>query len=263
MDIQNNKLINIHELSYKVDNKYLIDNISIQIEYGDFISIIGPNGSGKSTLIKLLSGEIYPSKGYVNIKDKKCQDWDIISLSKIRSILSQSNHLSFPFKVIDIVKMGRFPYNDKNKNQKICEMLIRKFDLYDYIERNYISLSGGEKQRVHLARIFSQIWSDDFSDKFILLDEPTSFLDIKHQHQLFKLLIELNLKGLTIVLVLHDLNHAIDISNKMILLKDSKLIDFSDKSDCITKDNLKSLFDIELNIIEEQKFNKKIITFKN
>ena len=78
MDIQNNTLINIHELSYKVDKKYLIDNISIQIEYGDFISIIGPNGSGKSTLIKLLSGEIYPSKGYVNIKNKKCQDWDII-----------------------------------------------------------------------------------------------------------------------------------------------------------------------------------------
>ena len=264
MDTLNNKLIESKNLTYKVKDKFLINDISIQINKGDMVSIIGPNGSGKSTLMKLFSGEINPTNGYIKIQNKLINEWDMISLAKERSILSQTNNLSFPFRVIDIVKMGRYPYfNDQNNNRKICELLIRKFDLKNYINRNYTTLSGGEKQRVHLARIFSQIWSDNFESKVVLLDEPTSFLDIKHQFMLFKFLFELNLKGLTVVMVLHDINQAIDVSKKIIMLKDSKLLNFSNQKDCITTNNLKKLFDIDLDITKNNKLDKKIITFKN
>ena len=244
----------------------MINDVSFNVSYGDLISIIGPNGSGKSTLIKLISGQLIPSKGSVKINDKNLDKWDLISLAKIRSILSQSHNLSFPFKVIDIVRMGRSPFKgeNSNKNHEICKILIKKFDLENYINRNYITLSGGEKQRVHLARVIAQIWSyNNFKNKLLILDEPTSFLDIKHQCFLFQFLKQLNKKGLSIILVLHDLNQALDISNKILMLKDSNLIHYSSKNDCINKKKIKMVFDVDLDIIKDNKLNKNFITFKS
>ncbi len=262
--MQNDILLKLDSLSYKINQKKLIDNISLEIKSGDMISIIGPNGSGKTTMIRLISNEIIPTKGSIILKDKNINDWDISELACHRAVLSQSNNLVFPFSVLDIVKMGRFPLNNKGKNieeDKLCREILDIFDLSDYVNQNYITLSGGEKQRVQLARIIAQLWSEDYSKKLLILDEPTSYLDIKHQHALFKFLKLLNKKGLTIMMVLHDLNHAFSNSNKTILLKSSKLISFGNTADTINDKILNKVFEIDLKLINYEGLDSPFVSY--
>ena len=250
-------------LSFSINNKLLIRDITLDILEGDMVSIIGPNGSGKSTLIKLVSKELSANSGSIIIKDKLNSSWSIKELSKFRAVLTQSGHLSFPFSTFDIIRMGRYPFEtNKVVNDKICIELIDLLDLNNQIDQVYTTLSGGEKQRVQLARVFAQIWSDNtYEGKILMLDEPTSFLDIKHQYSLFKILKSLNSKGLTIMMVLHDINHALSYSEKIIMLKDSNLMGFGKINEIINSEILEKLFNLKLNLIKNNKTGKFNVSF--
>ena len=262
--MESKEVLNIDSISYEVNNKSILSDISFKVNQGEMACIIGPNGSGKSTLIKLISGELIPTTGKVVYLNKEIKNWDITELACRRSILSQSNNLSFPFTIKDIIKMGRYPIKNSTKenDEKIYEILIEILDLKDKVDQNYITLSGGEKQRVQLARVFSQIWSfGNFSKKLLIIDEPTSFLDIKHQYALFDFLEKMNKKGLTIVMVLHDLNHALSFSNKIIMIKESRLLAEGKTSNVIDEEKLNELFDVKLKIVQENK-KKSFISYK-
>ena len=250
-------------LSFSINDKLLIRDINLDILEGDMVSIIGPNGSGKSTLIKLVSNELSANSGSIIIKDKLNSSWSIKELSKFRAVLTQSGHLSFPFSTFDIIRMGRYPFDtNKDVNDKICVELIDLLDLNNQIDQVYTTLSGGEKQRVQLARVFAQIWSDNtYEGKILMLDEPTSFLDIKHQYSLFKILKSLNNKGLTIMMVLHDINHALSYSEKIIMLKDSNLMGFGKINEIINSEILEKLFNLKLNLIKDNKTGKFNVSF--
>ena len=250
-------------LSFSINDKLLIRDINLDILEGDMVSIIGPNGSGKSTLIKLVSNELSANSGSIIIKDKLNSSWSIKELSKFRAVLTQSGHLSFPFSTFDIIRMGRYPFDaNKDVNDKICVELIDLLDLNNQIDQVYTTLSGGEKQRVQLARVFAQIWSDNtYEGKILMLDEPTSFLDIKHQYSLFKILKSLNSKGLTIMMVLHDINHALSYSEKIIMLKDSNLMGFGKINEIINSEILEKLFNLKLNLIKNNKTGKFNVSF--
>ena len=250
-------------LSFSINDKLLIRDINLDILEGDMVSIIGPNGSGKSTLIKLVSNELSANSGTIIIKDKLNSSWNIKELSKFRAVLTQSGHLSFPFSTFDIIRMGRYPFEtNKVVNDKICIELIDLLDLNNQIDQVYTTLSGGEKQRVQLARVFAQIWSDNtYEGKILILDEPTSFLDIKHQYSLFKILKSLNSKGLTIMMVLHDINHALSYSEKIIMLKDSNLMGFGKINEIINSEILEKLFNLKLNLIKNNKTGKLNVSF--
>ena len=258
----NKSILSVDSLCYTINNKSLVDQMSFNIESGDMVSIVGPNGSGKSTLVKLISGELNPSSGDIFINNISNFKWDVKELSKYRSVLPQSNSLSFPFSVLDIVKMGRYPYREIEENnitEKICKDIIDIFDLNNFINQNYMTLSGGEKQRVQLARVLAQIWSEQNYEKLLILDEPTSYLDISHQYALFDLLKTINGKGLTILMVLHDLNHALMYSNKLIMLKSSKLISYGKTADVATKSRLEDIFNVCVDIIKNN--DKPVVVF--
>ena len=260
--MENKNLLEIKSIFFKIKDKVILDDISLHVESGDMVSIIGPNGSGKTTMLKAISNEISITNGEINFINKNILDWDLNDFANKKAVLSQSNNLVFPFSVIDIVKMGRFPLKNKGnqiEENNLCKKILNIFDLDDYVNQNYITLSGGEKQRVQLARVIAQIWSDDYSKKILILDEPTSYLDIKHQHLLFQFLKELNKKGLTIIMVLHDLNHALLNSNKIVVLKDSKLISFGETNNIITEELIKNVFEIDLKLINYKGNNKRII----
>ena len=255
-------LLEINSIFLKIKNKLILNDISLHIESGDMISIVGPNGSGKTTLLRTISNEIPISDGKIEFMNKNILDWGLNEYANKKAVLSQSNNLVFPFSVIDIVKMGRFPLNNKGnqtEENNLCKKILNIFDLNDYIDQNYITLSGGEKQRVQLARVIAQIWSDDYSKKILILDEPTSYLDIKHQYLLFKFLKELNQKGLTIIMVLHDLNHALSNSNKIAVLKDSKLISYGKTKNIISEELIKNVFEIDLKLINYEDSRTPII----
>jgi len=260
--MENKNLLEIKSIFFKIKDKVILDDISLHIKSGDMVSIIGPNGSGKTTMLKAISNEISITDGEINFINKNISDWDLNDFANKKAVLSQSNNLVFPFSVIDIVKMGRFPLKNKGnqiEENNLCKKILNIFDLDDYVNQNYITLSGGEKQRVQLARVIAQIWSDDYSKKILILDEPTSYLDIKHQHSLFQFLKELNKKGLTIIMVLHDLNHALLNSNKIAVLKDSKLISFGETKNIITEKLIKNVFEIDLKLINYRGSDTPII----
>ena len=260
--MENKNLLEIKSIFFKIKDKVILDDISLHVESGDMVSIIGPNGSGKTTMLKAISNEISITDGEINFINKNISDWDLNDFANKKAVLSQSNNLVFPFSVIDIVKMGRFPLKNKGnqiEENNLCKKILNIFDLDDYVNQNYITLSGGEKQRVQLARVIAQIWSDDYSKKILILDEPTSYLDIKHQHSLFQFLKELNKKGLTIIMVLHDLNHALLNSNKIAVLKDSKLISFGETKNIITEKLIKKVFEIDLKLINYRGSDTPII----
>ena len=261
--MQNNTILELEAVHYVINKKELIKNISFNVESGDMISIIGPNGAGKSTLIKLITGELKPSSGNIFLNKTNLKNWDTMELANIRAVLPQTNNLSFPFTVLDIVKMGRHPIKGSSgkNNNIICEEIIDIFDLNKHIHQNYITLSGGEKQRVQLARAFAQIWSSStYKEKLLIIDEPTSFLDINHQCALFDFLKKMNKKGLTIIMVLHDLNQAFTNSNKVIMLKNAKLIEYQDIKK-IKSDKLEDVFDVQIDFIENKKIEGNLILY--
>ena len=257
MAIQNKTIIKLDSVGYEINSIKLIDRISLDILCGDIVSIVGPNGSGKSTLIKLLSGELSPTYGKLFFQRKEIKEWNVINLSRSRSVLSQSNSLSFPFTVLDIAKMGLYPYkgleNNKENNKSIIKNILEVFDLGSCLNRNYMTLSGGEKQRVQLARTILQVcYLDKYEKKVLMLDEPTSFLDVKYQSILFKYLREINKKNLTIIMVLHDINHAILNSDKILMLKNGVLLSYENTKVSSDLKLLNKLFDSELKMIERQ-----------
>ena len=244
------EILKLNDVHCKIGNAPILSNISFSIEHGDNMAIIGPNGSGKSTLIKLISGELRPSQGEIIFKNKNILFWNHSQLSLHRSVLSQSCNLSFPFSVTDIIKMGRYPFNNNIyensvEEKNIIDTLLECFDLKEFAARNYLTLSGGEKQRVQLARVFSQIWNEkEFDQKMLILDEPNSFLDIRHQIKLFEMIRNLNGKGLTIIMVLHDINHALYHSSKVVMLKKAELKYFGKVGKVINKQNVSDVFNV-------------------
>tara|TARA_B100000945_G_scaffold167121_1_gene133960 strand:+ start:404 stop:1174 length:771 start_codon:yes stop_codon:yes gene_type:complete len=256
--MQNKNILDIQSLNYTINKKVIISDISFNVNEGDFVSIIGPNGSGKSTLIKLISNDIKADSGFIEILGKKLTDWDAIELAKSRSILPQFNNLSFPFTVIDVIKMGRYAVEMKENENIIYQKLLEIFDLNNLEKQIYTTLSGGEKQRVQLARVIAQIWSDSYHKKVLFLDEPTAFLDIKHQLSLFKFLKSLNDIGLTIIMVIHDISQAILHSNKIMLMKEAKLIDYDEVDKIINNSLLNEVFDVCFDV-ENLKKNKILI----
>ncbi|MBL7891080.1 MAG: heme ABC transporter ATP-binding protein [Bacteroidia bacterium] len=242
-------------ISYKIGDKTLLENVSLSFEPGKLNLIIGPNGAGKSTLIKTLCNQIRPDTGHIFYANRDINKISITELARIRSVLSQNIELAFPLRVNEVVMMGRYPHfvNDPTEQDELACMESMQFFDVDYLsDRNYMTLSGGEKQRVHFARVISQIWYPITGNyRYLFLDEPLTFLDVRYQFNFMRKIVEL-LKNTDIVVVgvVHDLNLAAKFSDKIILLNDGKVIASGNKYEVLTKENVKTTYQLEPVIVE-------------
>ncbi|MFH1783056.1 MAG: ABC transporter ATP-binding protein [Candidatus Omnitrophota bacterium] len=202
----------------------ILKGISFNIEKGDFVGIIGPNGSGKSTLLKTATKIIKISKGEVLLEGKPINEISLREMSTRIAIVPQDTLFMFPFKVMDIVLMGRIPFiNDRfgkesKKDLEIAEGSLRSVDALHLRDRYLDELSGGERQRVIIAKALAQ------EPAVLFLDEPTTHLDIQHQVDIFSLLSNLNReKNITVIAIMHDLNLASSYCNDLILLSEGRV----------------------------------------
>jgi iron complex transport system ATP-binding protein len=199
-------------------NLEILKDVSFEIEKGDFTGIIGPNGSGKTTLLRTATRLIKPFGGEIFLEGKNLSDIPLKKLAAIMAVVPQDTVFMFPFRVIDVVLMGRIPYIkrfgfESPEDSKIALKALEFVDAVHLKDRFIDELSGGERQRVIIAKALAQ------EPRVLFLDEPTTHLDINHQVQIFELLRKLNKeKGLTIVAILHDLNLASDYCDKLILM---------------------------------------------
>ena len=238
--------LRVEHIEYAYEKESIIKDISFNIKKGEFISIIGPNGSGKSTLLKTLNHIYTPSKGEVYLYGEKIKNIKRQDIAKKISLVPQETHINYEFTVKDIVTMGRHPYKrrferENPQDQSIVEEALKLTSTLDLKDRFITEISGGEKQRVIIAKALAQ------NSSIILLDEPTSSLDINHQIEVLNLLKNLNKeKKTTVIIVLHDINLAARYSDKIIFLNDGEIISQGSPEEVITEENIKKAYDMEI-----------------
>lgn len=250
-------MLEIKNLSYKIKDKTILDNISIKFPEKKFIGIIGANGAGKSTLLKNIYGILTPTSGDIIIDNQNIKDMNGRERAKKIAVLAQEDREQFDFKIEEIVEMGRYPYksifeNYSKKDKEIAINRLKEVGMEKYIGRNFKELSGGEKQRVLIARALAQ------DTPILILDEPTNHLDIGYQLQLLHLIKHLDKSVLS---ALHDLNVASIFCDYIYILKDGKLVKEGTPEEVLNKEILKEIFNIECYIGKNPINNKVQISY--
>ena len=241
--------IKVKDLFFSYGSSAILEGITLSLAEGDFAGIIGPNGSGKSTFLKTLAAVLRPRTGAIILDGADLKRWPRRELARRLAVVGQERGFGFNFLVEDVVAMGRYPYLDRfssmrESDRRAVERAMHLTGCYDFREREIFSLSGGERQRVILARALAQ------ETQCLLLDEPTSFLDIGYQVELLELLQSLNLREKrTIVVVMHELNLASRYCRKLFLLHQGKIYACGKPEEVITRANILDVYRTEV-IIE-------------
>jgi len=257
-------MLRADSISFRIGDKYLLQQNTVDFETGKFHVIMGSNGAGKTTLLKLLAGDQKPSTGKIILFGKELNQYSKKELAIKRAVLSQHYNISFPISVNDIVLMGRYPYfaNNPGRNDlTICKQAMQLMDVYDLSDRNYNTLSGGEAQKVQMSRVLSQIWkAREGEEKLLFLDEPVSHLDIKYQHQLLTAAKNLCNQNTTVIAILHDINLSIAYSDRILFMKQGKIIHDTSQLSKITKEVIHEVFDVSSTILHPPN-HKPVVIF--
>ncbi|MFP2786269.1 heme ABC transporter ATP-binding protein [Enterobacter ludwigii] len=211
-------------LVYQVGQRTLINDVSLALSPGEMVALIGPNGAGKSTLLRLLTGYLTPSDGQCSLAGTPLEAWHPQKLSRRRAVMRQNTQLGFDWPVDAVVGMGRAPWT-RYPEAPVVEAVMAITGCLPLADRHFSALSGGEQQRIQLARALAQLWHDGGPRGWLFLDEPTSALDLYHQQHLLRLLKSLTRQGdFHVCVVLHDLNLAALWADRILLLHNGTLV---------------------------------------
>lgn len=251
---------NIHVL---INDKSLLNDVSLAVAPGEMVVLIGANGAGKTTLLNVLAGDRSPASGKVHLDEKPLSAYCPRTMARRRAVMPQHSPLSFTFSVLEVVEMGRAPHIEQcsvEHNRRITNQAMELTDIIHLSDRDYTTLSGGEKQRVHLARVLSQIWEPEpFRERYLLLDEPTSSLDIHHQYEMLGHLKSIRQDTLGIVLIAHDLNLAALFADRIIVLKDGRMIASGHPNEVYTEEILSNAFSLSAHIGQHPDVNRPYV----
>lgn len=246
-------MISAHHITLGIaGGKTLLNNISLDVMPGAFTAVAGPNGAGKSTLLKILSNETANYKGTVEINGVSVKKYRAAELSKLRAVLPQTSHVQFPFTVQQIVEMGtQYHQNTSAQNRKIVGEVMELTGIPSWVDRNYLTLSGGEQQRVQLARVLAQVWEAKTYPRYILLDEPTSNLDIAQQQLIFSLVKLACERNIGVLAIVHDLNQVAQFADKLYFLREGNMIAYGKTKEVFTKKNIETTFCCHVNVYHD------------
>lgn len=253
--INYNKGLEVKNINYTIDGNEILTDVSAAFQPGKLSMIIGPNGSGKSTLLKIISHEIDKYSGSVFYDGKLISKKERVALAKLRAVLSQQSELSFPLSVEEVVMMGRYPhfsFKPGKHDIDICTQALRKMQMEEFVQRNYLTLSGGEKQRVHFARTLAQIWEQQAGrHRYLFLDEPITSLDLNYQHEFLRVAKEIARQDSIVIAVIHDINLAAQYADYVIMLNKGSILATGTPKQVITEDNLFKLYGLKCRVIED------------
>lgn len=250
-------LLQVIGVDVQIEGAQLLSDISLDVNAGEVLAIIGPNGSGKTTLLRAMVAEQALSAGSVSFRGKAITDWRSRELAQSLAVLPQKSVLNFPFTGREVVALARTPHNTGQKiDQRIVNQVLDYLDAGYLADRLYPRLSGGEQQRIQLARVLAQIWagsdpSGAEQPRLLMLDEPSSYFDLAHQQMLVELVHQLAERNIAVVVVLHDINMAMACADRIAVLNCGRLIAFGKTDQVITPILLESVFSVKAKFMRD------------
>lgn len=237
-------MLDARNLIFKRRRRTILDGIDCRLYPGELVLILGCNGAGKSTLLSLLSGDQNPDRGTVELNGRALHAWGTDDLARTRAVMPQLTPLSFPFLAGEIVAMGRMPHGDSPERTadavQACLIITQSTSLQ---HRPYTELSGGEKQRIHLARVLAQLWP--FTSRppgYLFLDEATSSLDPQQQQRVFQQIRTVCDADIGVMAVVHDINLASQFADRILLLDQGRLLASGSPTAALTPDNIATAY---------------------
>lgn len=254
-------MLTASNVTFRVGKKSLISDISVSLAPARLHLIIGPNGAGKSTLIKVLARLLRPQSGRVEYEGVDVGGIGEAELAKYRAVLSQAVEVAFPLTVREVVMMGRYPHFANRPgptDEKIVDDVMAQFEVTEFSQREYQTLSGGERQRVNFARVMSQLSLDGSehavsSCRYLFLDEPLTFLDVRHQIDFMK-----NIRAFTVgadvvtVGVVHDLNLAARFADQILLMNEGRIITAGTPAEVLTTELIQAVFAVKSTFVRTE-----------
>jgi iron complex transport system ATP-binding protein len=231
----------------------VVDGVSLDLTPGDLTVIVGPNGAGKSTLLAAMAGDLAPLDGSITLDGRPLDRWSTADLARRRAVMPQAARLGFSMPVRDVVSLGRSPFERSHTRAENAAAVVRALAVADvaYLaDRSYATLSGGEQQRVQLARAIAQLALDGAqAAPILLLDEPTAGLDLAHQHAVLLLARDLARRGVAVAAILHGLDLAFAYADRMLVLRDGRSAACGPPRDVLTSELLRDVFAVEGGVI--------------
>lgn len=254
-------MLQVNSVSLTLDASQLLHNVSLAVGAGELLALIGPNGAGKSSLIHTIIGDQPDMFGSVSFDGREINDYADRERARRVALLPQASLLTFPFTVRDVVMLGRSPHSSGLvTDERIVDEACRAADITDMQDARYTRLSGGEKQRVQLARVMAQIWrEEDAGTRLLLLDEPVAALDIGHQQWLLEQVAKFAQDGVAVVMVLHDITLAARHADHMVALRDGRTVAKGTPQQVVTTDNIRTMFDTEARIIPHPETGSPVV----
>ena len=256
-------IITAENISVEIRNRLILNDVHLKIKKGKVYSIIGPNGSGKTTLLRVLSRNLKPTKGNVRLNGQDIHRMNTKKVAKEMAVLTQVHSAMNDVTVRQLISFGRFAHKDWWKSREagdtnIIEECIKKTGLDEFAHRKISTLSGGERQRAWIAMSLAQ------KPQILILDEPTTFLDISHQLEVLELVKKLNEdENITIIIVLHDINHAARYSDNLIVIKEGGVYASGEPLNVLTPEILKEVFNVKAQVTMDEQTNKPIFYAKS
>ncbi len=244
-------MLEVRDVTLRRDGRPILDGVTLGVRPGEVVAILGPNGAGKSTLLHVLSGALTPDGGTALLDGQPLGAVARAVLARRRAVLPQASVLSFPFRVRDVVRLGRGPHEGRGSraaHAAAVEAAMGETEVRHLADRVYTTLSGGERQRVQLARVLAQIaeTSDDQGARYLLLDEPTNALDLSHQQSCLSVAGQVARRGGGVVAVLHDPNLAALHADRIVVVRDGRVAAMGTPEAVLTPATLRRTYGMEV-----------------
>ncbi|MDP2892663.1 MAG: ABC transporter ATP-binding protein [Bacillota bacterium] len=229
---------------------FVLRGVTLNISDKAFNAMIGPNGSGKTTLLRCITGYLKPQKGKVELDGRDVAHYPAKELARLMALIPQQSFLGYDFTVKDVVLMGRNPYISRFRSlepedERLADEAMKRTEIYELRDRSVLGISGGEWQRLVIARALAQ------QSPILILDEPVAHLDIKHQANIMRLVRELIAEnGITVICVLHDLNMTLRFADRLAVLKKGELVAYGEPEKVLSHDAIRRVYETEVKILE-------------
>jgi iron complex transport system ATP-binding protein len=248
--------ITAHDVSVVIDGVRILEEVTLEVRAGEILALVGPNGAGKSTLLSVLSGDRRAAFGGVAYGGRPIESLRPVELARMRSVLTQENVVTFPFRVRDVVEMGRSPWARTplaEDDSAAVAAALAQTDVSHLADRRFTTLSGGEKARASLSRVLAQ------RTPIVFLDEPTAALDLRHQEDTMRNARRLASSGAAVVVVLHELSLAGAYADRIVLVSGGRLVRVGTPSEVLTAELVQKVYGLEVEILTQENTGRPIV----